>query len=143
VGFEVVAAVQAGSDYQLFATPVKVGAMALQTHHKAMLLVPVSILAWLVVTFLTRPVERGRLDSFYRQVRPGGWWGPVAADNGDVQCDGFSWGRLGVWAAGSAGVYGFLFGLGKLVLGDAASAVPLFLLAVAGGLVVARELRRT
>jgi hypothetical protein len=48
-----------------------------------------------------------------------------------------------VWAAGSAGVYGFLFGLGKLVLGETTAAWPLFLLAVAGGLVVARELRRT
>jgi SSS family transporter len=141
VGFEVVAAVQTGGDYQLFATPVKVGEMALQTHHKALILVPVSILAWLTVTLLTRPVEDERLGSFYRKVRPGGWWGPVARENPDVACDGFRWSRMGVWAAGCAGVYGFLFGLGKLVLGEPAAAVPLFFLAVVGGLVVARELR--
>jgi len=143
VGFEVVAAIQAGRDYALFATPVRLGEMALQTHHKAMILVPVSITVWVVVTFLTRPVEEERLASFYRKVRPGGWWGPVARANPDVECDGFRWSRLGVWAAGSAGVYGFLFGLGKLVLGEPSAAAPLFVLAVLGGVVVARELRNT
>ena len=143
VGFEVVAAVQTGSDYALFATPVKLGDMALQTHHKALILVPVSIAVWLVATFMTRPVDDERLASFYRKVRPGGWWGPVARANPDVECDGFRWSRLGVWAAGSAGVYGFLFGLGKLVLGEPSAAVPLFILAVLGGVVVARELRST
>ena len=52
---EIVAAVQSGADYQLFATPVKVGAMALGTHHKAMILVPVTIAIWLAVTFLIVP----------------------------------------------------------------------------------------
>ena len=143
VGFEVVAALQAGTDYVLFSTPVKVGQVALQTHHKALILVPISISIWLVVTFLTRPVEKERLASFYCKVRPGGWWGPVARQHPEVQCDGFRWSRLGVWAAGSAGVYGFLFGLGKVVLGEPATAVPLFALALGGGLVVAHELRRT
>ncbi len=143
VGFEVVAAVQTGSDYALFATPVRLGDMALQTHHKALILVPVSIAVWLLATFMTRPVDDERLASFYRKVRPGGWWGPVAQANPDVECDGFRWSRLGVWAAGSAGVYGFLFGLGKLVLGEPSAAAPLFVLAVFGGVVVARELRNT
>ena len=143
VGFEVVAAVQTGRDYALFATPVKVGEMVLQTHHKAMILVPVTIVVWLIVTFTTRPVDEERLVSFYKKVRPGGFWGPVARAHPEVQCDGFSWSRLGVWACGSAGVYGFLFGLGKLVLGEPAAAVPLFVMAALGAVVVTWELRRS
>jgi Na+/proline symporter len=143
VGFEVTAAVQAGSDYTLFATPVRVGGMALQTHHKALILVPVTIVVWLTATLVTRPVDRDRLAAFYRQVRPGGFWGPVARANPGVRCDGFRWSRLGVWACGSAGVYGFLFGLGKLALGEPAAAWPLFALALGGAAVVTRELRRT
>jgi len=143
VGFEVVAAIQTGSGYALFATPMHVGSVVLQTHHKAMILVPVTMIVWLTVTFLTRPVENERLVSFYKLVRPGGFWGPVARAHPEVECDGFSWSRLGVWAAGSAGVYGLLFGLGKLVLGEPAAAVPLFLLAVFGAVVVTRELRNT
>ena len=103
---------------------------------------PLTILVWVTVTFLTRPVDDGRLAAFYRKVRPGGLWGPVAAANPDVVCDGLTWARLGVWAAGCAAVFGVLFGLGKLVLGQADQAWPLLLLALAGGIVVARELRR-
>jgi len=140
--FEVVAAVQTGADYELFATPVRVGEMALQTHHKAMILVPVTILTWVIATFATRPVSSERLESFFLKVRPGGWWGPVADAHRDVRTDGFNIIRLGVWAAGCAGVYGLLFGLGKLLLGEPSAAVPLLLMAFAGGVVVGWELRR-
>ena len=141
-GFEITAAIQTGTDYELFATPATIAGVALQTHHKALILVPLTILAWVTVTFLTRPVAGSRLDTFYRKVRPGGFWGPVATANPDVVCDGLTWARIGVWAAGCAAVFGVLFGLGKLVLGQAGQAWPLLLLAIAGGVVVARELRR-
>jgi SSS family solute:Na+ symporter len=140
-GFEIVAAVQSGADYQLFATPVKVGAMALGTHHKAMILVPVTILVWITVTLTTRPVSAERLAAFYRRVRPGGFWGPVAAAHPDVVCDGLNRGRMLVWLAGCAAVFGVLFGLGKLVLGEPGSAALLLTVAAAGTVVVVRELR--
>ncbi|MFN2371777.1 MAG: sodium:solute symporter family protein [Candidatus Krumholzibacteriia bacterium] len=142
VGFEAAAAVQSGDGYVLFATPLRVGGVELATHHKALLLVPVSLAAWLTVTFATRPVTPERLDSFYRRVRPGGWWGPVARRAPDVTGAGLTRGVLVTWAAGCAAVYGLLFGLGKLVLGEPAAAVGLLLVAAAGGVVVARELRR-
>ena len=47
VGFEVAAAVQTGADYALFATPVSIGGVALGTHHKALILVPVTLVVWL------------------------------------------------------------------------------------------------
>ena len=53
-----------------------------------------------------------------------------------------SWSVARVWVAGCAGVFGFLFGLGKLVMGEPLSAIPLLVLAVAGGWVIARELKR-
>ena len=34
---------------------------------------------WLIVTLSTAPDETNRLQAFYRRVRPGGWWGPIAA----------------------------------------------------------------
>jgi Na+/proline symporter len=141
-GFEIVAAVQTGTSYELFSTPVKIGQMDLQTHHKAMILVPVTILTWVIVTFRTRPVTQDRLTSFYRKVRPGGFWGPVAAANPDVQCDGLSWQRMGVWAAGCSSVFGILFGTGKLLLGEPLAATALFGVALLGGVVVVGELRR-
>ncbi len=143
VGFEVAAKVQSGAAYVLFATPVRVGGVELATHHKALILVPVTIVVWLTATFATRPVEDERLESFYRRVRPGGWWGPVARRAPEVVCDGLSRQVILAWAAGCAAVFGLLFGLGKLVLGEPGPAALLLLMAVAGGVVVARELRRT
>ncbi len=143
VGFEVLAAVQSGSSYELFVTPPIIAGVPLQTHHKALILVPASLLTWLAVTLLTRPVAPGRLAAFYRKVRPGGAWGPVAAACPEVRTEGLRRHLLLVWAAGVAGVYGLLFGLGKLVLGEPDDAIWLLAVAVAGGVVVARELRRT
>jgi len=141
-GFEITAAVQSGVEYKLFGTPVTIGGMALQTHHKALILVPVTIAVWLTVTFLTRPVSTERLTAFYRQVRPGGAWGAVARDNPDVVCDGVTRRLLGVWLAGCAGVFGTIFGLGKLVLGEPAAAVGLLGVGLIGAWIVGRELRR-
>jgi hypothetical protein len=107
-----------------------------------MILVPVTILCWLVVTFLTRPVAAERLEEFYRRVRPGGWWQPVARALPEVPRDGFGWWRFLVWLGGCAGVFGVLFGIGKLLLGEPVAALGLFLLAVAGAVVMGRELLR-
>jgi len=137
---EIVAAVQAGSDYRLFVTAPTIGGMVLQTHHKAIILVPTSILLWLTVTFLTRPVTGERLQAFYRKVRPGGFWGPVAAAAPEVKCDGLTWRRMGAWLAGALGTYALLFGLGNLVLGFHMQALPLLAAAVLCGVVVGREL---
>jgi SSS family transporter len=142
-GFEIVAAIQSGSEYSLFATAPVLGGVALQTHHKALVLVPVTFLVWVTVTFLTRPVDSDRLDAFYRRVRPGGFWQPVARRCPEVRCDGLSWHLLGVWLASVIAAYGLIFGLGKLVLGQPALAVTLLLLAACGAVLVVRELRRS
>jgi len=142
VGFEVATAIQAGSEYQLFATSLKVGELTLATHHKALILVPVTVLVWLTVTFLTAPVSKERLVEFYRRVRPGGAWGPVTALCPEVVSDGLNRQTVLAWLGGVAMVYGILFGLGKLVLGAPVAAGSLFLLAAVGAVPVIRELRR-
>jgi len=140
--FEVAAAVQAGADYRLFSTPLTVDGYVLGTHHKALILVPVSILCWVTVTFLTRPVEPGRLRAFVTKVRPGGRWGAVAADLPDLRHDGLGRRTLGLWAAGVALVYGLTFGIGQLLVGSPTKGALLLAAAAVGAAVTARELRR-
>jgi hypothetical protein len=142
VVFEVVAAVQSGASYELFATPVQVGSVALATHHKALLLVPVSVIVWLVVTFRTAPVPQDQLVAFYRRVRPGGAWGAVARECADVAADGLGARTVVAWLAGVVMVYGILFGTGKLLLGDPTTGAWLLVAAAVAAVPVVRELRR-
>jgi len=142
VGLEVATAIQAGADYRLFATPLEVGGLALGTHHKALFLVPVSVAAWVIATLATAPVPAGHLQRFFRKVRPGGAWGPVAAACPEVGGGGLGRGTVAAWLGGVALVYGVLFGLGKLLLGEPGPAALLLLLAAAGTVPVVRELRR-
>jgi len=142
VAFEVATAMQAGPEYRLFATPLMAGDLALETHHKALILVPISVLTWLVVTFRTAPVPATRLAEFYRKVRPGGAWGPVARACPEVRTDGLNRSTAAAWLGGVAMVYGILFGLGKLLLGEPVAALALLALAIVGATPVVRELRR-
>ncbi|MBI4427822.1 MAG: Na+:solute symporter [Ignavibacteriales bacterium] len=98
-------------------------------------IVGVTTLAWLAVTFLTRPTETETLKNFYRRVHPGGiGWGPMKELLPEIQGDS-GYARLFVdWLAGIVLVYAMLFGIGKLILGDLSSG-PLFVvvgLAAAG-----------
>jgi Na+/proline symporter len=97
----------------------------------------VTTAVWLAVTFLTSPEPNEILLSFYRRVRPNpAMWGPIAASATDVvpQRDGLF--NLWNWLAGCAMIYAFLFGTGKILLGDPVIGA-VFLLAgfLAGGFI--------
>jgi solute:Na+ symporter, SSS family len=93
-----------------------------------------AIIVWVTVTFLTRPVGRDRLNSFYERCRPGGpgWRDFARAEPGG------SAGRPGLRTAfriacGVAALYFALFGIGNLVLGHAGAAVAFLAAACAAG----------
>lgn len=94
--------------------------------------------AGLLATFQTRPAPDETLDAFYRLVRPGGAWGPVAARNPDVPRTQVGWPDLAAWALGVAVVYAALFGIGDLLLDRPGRAV----LVLACGVVAAGVLWR-
>ncbi len=70
----------------------------------------------LLVTLRTRPTPEATLETFYRRVRPGGAWSPVAARCADVRHTKVGWPDLGAWMLGVVVVYSALFGLGDLLL---------------------------
>jgi len=75
-------------------------------------------IVWLVVTFLTAPVDKECLLKFYKKVRPGGAWGPISKESPDVVIRGTFWHDLCDFVYGSGLVLCSLFGIGKLVLGE-------------------------
>lgn len=71
----------------------------------------------LLATLLTRLEPEEHLEAFFRRVRPGGWWGPIAARCPEVKRTQVSRGDVANWAMTVASIYLALFGLGWLVLG--------------------------
>jgi hypothetical protein len=76
-----------------------------------------ALIIWLVVTFLTRPVESEQLAEFFRRMRPPGFWGPVRRPLGLVSSVNvgqmfYSWGIMLMT------IYGPLIGLPKLFFGE-------------------------
>jgi len=84
----------------------------------------------LVVTFATKPVDNDKLLSFYKKVRPKGWWGPIAAqvpELVDTSSSRNSW--LG-FVFGIIFLNSLLFSVGHMVLGS--YTIALILLVIGG-----------
>ncbi len=96
------------------------------------IIIVVCTVLWVVVTFLTRPTPAAHLEQFYRRVRPGGWWGPIARACPDVPRESLSHGWIG-WLAGVVCVYSALFGVGYLCLGRFLGGLIFLAVAIASG----------
>ena len=83
---------------------------------RATVIVLVSTIFWIGVAFVTPPDDPEVLDAFYRKVRPGGWWGPVAARVSDVRPDGRAGTRWMGFFLGVVFLYSALLGVGYAVL---------------------------
>ena len=112
------------------------------TAKRLLITVVATTVVWLVVTFVTKPETEATLTRFYERVRPAGsGWGPIAR-----LVPGGSEDRLGIalldWVAGLGLVYGTLFGIGRLVLGDVPQGLLWCLLALVCGGIIARTLAK-
>ncbi|MCX5715955.1 MAG: Na+:solute symporter [Candidatus Omnitrophica bacterium] len=81
-----------------------------------LILVLCSVIA-IAVTYLTPAEPMEHLEKFYRRVRPGGWWGPVAKRCADVKKLRLGWPEFAGWGLTVVSIYAALFGLGWLVMG--------------------------
>ena len=114
-----------GKSYILFGSAPILFGITLQVHHKLIIIVPIAILAWLSVTFLTKPEPIKTLESFYKRVQPGGWWGPIN-ENFNHELQPVSKGFFILWISGIMMIYGFTFGIGNLIFHNYSSAILLF-----------------
>ena len=93
-----------------------------------------SSVVWVAVALLTRPDPDEHLEAYYREVRPGGWWGPIADRVVDVETGRSGVARRGAgWLSGMVFLYRSLLGVGRLVIGRPGSGIALLLLGVAAG----------
>lgn len=105
--------------------------------------VGVSTAIWITVTLLTPPTEETTLKEFYRKIHPGGkGWEPISSQMPEVESDkGFKhlW---FAWLGGCLTVIAFLFGTGKLLLGNYLQSILLFSLAALGIRIIIQSLRK-
>jgi hypothetical protein len=91
----------------------------------------ITTLAWITVTFLTKPEPERVLVSFYRKTRPDvRGWQPIARLTPEVAANRDLGRNLIAWILGCAMVYLALFGLGKLILNQAGLGIVLLLSSV-------------
>ncbi|MBC8166125.1 MAG: Na+:solute symporter [Bryobacteraceae bacterium] len=105
--------------------------------------VGITTVVWLVVTFATAPESTDTLVAFYRRTAPGiAGWRPMAALAPDVQPrrDGMS--NLLDWICGCVLIYGVLFGVGKLLLGEPVTGTVMIAVGLIAGAVIYRDLSR-
>ncbi len=105
--------------------------------------VPITTVVWIAVTYLAPPETDATLVRFYERVRPSafGWKriaglarpAPGAEPLGINAID---------WVAGCGLVYGALFGIGKIVLGDLPQGLGYLALAAACGALIAYNVTR-
>ena len=118
-------------------------ATAVEFPQSLFIIVAVTTAVWVAVTFLTPPTEARVLELFYRRVHPGGrGWRRVAARVPDVAPDRGMGGLVAAWGLGVVLIYAALFGLGRLILGEAGIGVALIACAVLAALGVVRILAR-
>ena len=128
ISFEIIAYFQTinnNLEYSLFGSAPSIFGMSLQVHHKLMIIVPIAIIAWVTVTFFTEPEPMTKLETFYKRVQPGGWWGPVTSSF-DHTLQPVTKGIFILWLAGVMMIYGFTFGIGNLIFQNYSASVILF-----------------
>ncbi len=105
--------------------------------------VAITTVVWLAATYLTKAEPTETLVAFYRRTRPSrAGWGPIAALAPEVKASADGLANLIDWIAGCVLVYGALFGIGKLLLGDSTSGLILLAISAISGFVIYRDLSR-
>lgn len=100
-------------------------------------------LVWLIVTYLTKPVEQPKLIKFYERTHPGGiGWKRIEKLTPGVKGDS-GFGRLFLdWFLGIVVVYSFLFGLGKIIFTEYLWGSVILLTGLFAGFIIYRDLNK-
>lgn len=131
VGFEVLAAIEHGSNYALFATKPHLFGLLFTDSLQLVCIVFTAIICWVSATFLTKPTSHEKLKEFYRRVQPGGWWAPIQKEVKTTRSP-VARGFLLNFVAGIALVWGAMFSIGYLIFKNWLPGIGLAAVALAG-----------
>jgi len=94
-------------------------------------------IVWLIVTYLTKPVDEEKLIEFYKRTHPGGpGWKKFRTLLPDVPYDK-GLGRLFInWLMGVVLIYTFLFGTGNIIFGEYLTGILLLITALIAAYII-------
>ncbi|MBK9333603.1 MAG: Na+:solute symporter [Ignavibacteria bacterium] len=108
------------------------------------IIVPITTLAWIVTVFITKPTDPGKLGTFYERVHPGGiGWKKISDKMPEVKSDTGYYLLMINWFAGIVMAYSFLFGTGKIILGDTFYGMLFIITGILAGLLIKRNFAKT
>ncbi len=99
----------------LLKTPLG-GGGELNWAYRILLTVGITTCVWLIITFLTRPVDKDHLIRFYQKIRPGGLWEKIKKEIPGIKSEGTLLPDIFNWILGTVLIYSALFGFGKIIL---------------------------
>ncbi len=117
----------------------KIMKLPLELKHQ-IIVVPVSIISWLFVTYLTKPEPKETLASFYKKIRPWGFWGPVEKINPGVECSPFSPVVVN-WLLGVSFIFFLMIGIGKILLGATILGAVMVFISICSGVAIYVRMR--
>jgi Na+/proline symporter len=118
----------------------KIADVPLELKHQ-IIVVPVSIVCWLIVTYVTKPEPQETLNKFYMKIRPWGFWKPVAELNPEIKRPAFTPIIIN-WFLGVSFIFFSMVGIGKLLLGSPLLGAVLIAVSVCSGVLVYIRLRK-
>ena len=108
------------------------------------IIVPITTIAWIVTVYITKPTATAKLDSFYRRVHPGGiGWKIISDKMTDVKSDTGYYLLMINWVAGIIMAYAFLFGIGKVILGDTTTGILFLITGILAAFLIKRNFAKT
>ncbi len=110
--------------------------------YRILITVGITTCVWLVVTFLTAPVDKAHLIRFYRKIQPAGLWKTVQKDVPDIKAETRLWPNFINWILGTILIYGALFGFGKFIFLEYEQGMIYILITVTSGFFLAKNLAR-
>ncbi|MDI6642391.1 MAG: sodium:proline symporter, partial [Elusimicrobiota bacterium] len=75
--------------------------------------VPITLVVWVTITLLTKPVQEEKLIEFYKKVRPGGpGWKRIATKIPGCEHNRIGYKNFASWILGVGAIYSAMFGIG-------------------------------
>ncbi len=105
--------------------------------------VGITTIAWLVVTYATKPTNHEHLKKFYNKIHPDGFWGQYKAlSNAGQQRSDVKY-LFACWISAVVMTYSTLFLIGKVIFRDWQAAGIWFAVALVALIILSTSLRRT